>query len=280
MTPMPEIARRASMLSDRLIIRDADVPHLVVHEWERDGVQHVAWPGDGQTPPYDACRIGLKLFNFPTGQIRIIDFPTGARTPWHKCRYQDAVFYGLTATQVEFVNQAVHYAHPGDASIHPEGTMHHSETIVGGTRLEIGYHPRGISGRDLVAIAGRDLTVHAAHDSVEDGRCLRRWDAEATAREGHYHLRLFALPGYELIEAHYPAGATLGHHIAAQDRIVYVVSGQLRVTCGEQEGEVGLGDCYRIAAGQTFARHIIAPAVVLDAQGAEAPWAYCLREED
>lgn len=278
MIEMPELARRASTVSGRFIIRDAEVPHLIVHEWERDGVQMVAWPEDGQVAPYDAARIGLKLFNFETGQVRLIDFDNGTRTPWHLCKYQDALFYGLTATQIEFVNEAIHHAHPGDASIHPEHTMHHSETIIGGTRVEFGFAPQGKSGRDLVAIPGRDLTLHRIADRVADGKAVRLWGDEA-AGAGEYRAKLFQLPGYGILEAHYPKGHAVALHEAAEEKIVYVISGRLTVTTGDESGEVGVGDCYRIAAGKPFAREALEDVVLIEVDGSDAPWAFCTRAE-
>ena len=283
MIEMPELARRASTVTGRLIIRDAEVPHLVVHEWERDGVQQVAWPDDGQVPPYDAARIGLKLFNFETGQVRLIDFDDGTRTPLHACKHQDALFYGLTATQIEFVNNAVHHAHPGDASIHPEGTVHHSETIIGGTRVEFGFAPQGRSGRDLVAIPGRDLTLHHVADRVVDGGCVRVWADEAlmdgAPGEGAYRAKLFQLPAYAILEAHYPTGSAVAAHINADEKIVYVISGRLQITTGDETGEIGAGDCYRMAAGKTFAREALADTVLIEVDGSDAPWAYCRRAD-
>ena len=275
---LPEIARRASVVSGKMILHDRDIAHLVVYEWERDGQQANSWPNDGQTPPYDAAKIGLKLFNFPTGQLRIIDFDDGARTPWHLNKHQDALFYGVTATQVEFVNQAIHLAHPGDASIHPEGTMHHSETIIGGIRAEFAFVPQGKSGRDLVAIPGRDMTLHHVTEWVEHGRKTQVFGATDHAGS-RFRAKLFQLPAYAILEAHYPKGAKLDHHTNTDEKIAYVISGRFNVTSGGETAIAGPGDTYRMGAEMAFAREALEDGVVIEVDGSEAPPEYCFPAE-
>jgi quercetin dioxygenase-like cupin family protein len=273
MTLFPDIARRASVISGRLILLDRETPQLVVHEWERDGQQENAWPGDGKIPPYDAARIGLKLFSFPTGQLRVIEFESGCRTPWHLNKHQDALFYGVTATQVEFVNQAVHLAHPGDASIHPEGTMHHSETITGGIRAEFAFVPQGKSGRDLVAIPGRDLTLHHITEWVQADR-KRTVFGPSDHEGGKFRAKLFQLPAYAILEAHYPAGLCLPPHRNDDEKIAYVISGRYLVTSGNEKAELGPGDAFRMAADTVFARHVLEAGVVIEVDGSRAPPEY------
>ncbi len=278
MTLLPDIARRASVISGQLILLDRGAPHLVVHEWERDGQQENAWPGDGKIPPYDAAKIGLKLFNFATGQLRVIDFDSGCRTPWHLNKHQDALFYGVTATQVEFVNQAIHLAHPGDASIHPEGTMHHSETIIGGIRAEFAFVPQGKSGRDLVAIPGRDLTLHHVTEWVAADRKQTVF-GRSDHPGGKFRAKLFQLPAYAILEAHYPAGLRLQPHRNADEKIAYVISGRYVVTSGDEKAELGAGDAFRMAADTVFARDVLEAGVVIEVDGSHAPPEYAFANE-
>jgi len=282
MIELPEIARRACTITGQMILYNRDAIHLIVHEWERDGVQNVAWPDDGQIPPYDACRIGLKLFNYPTGQLRLIDFEKGARTPWHLNAHQDALFYGLDATQIEFVDEAIHHAHPGDASIHPEGVQHHSETIIGGVRVEFGFAPQGKSGHDLVAISGRDMGLHVVHEWVEDDRKKRLFRApaaEVPANGLSYKAKLFQLPAYAILEAHYGAGTVLPLHTNEAEKIVYVIKGRMTVTTGTESGELGAGDVFRMAAGKPFRRETLTSCVVIEVDGSEAPWMFTFPQE-
>ena len=277
MDDLPEIARRASTIAGRMILHNRDVQKLVVREWERDGVQHVAWPDDGQSVPYDAAVIGLKLFNYTTGQLRLIDFEKGVRTPWHRNSHQDALFYGIDSTQMEFVDEATHHAYPGDASLHPEGVMHHSETIIGGVRAEFGFAPQGRSGHDLLAISGRTLGLHTVHEHVLDGRkrVTFRPPASATPADGlSFRAKLFVFPAYSILEAHYPAATTLVRHINQDEKIVYVISGRACVSIGKESAEVGCGDVYRMAAGLPFERRTLEPTVVIEVDGSQAPWAF------
>ena len=275
---LPEVARLASLISGKLILRDRDIKHLVVYEWERHGQQHVGWPDDGQVPPYDACKIGLKLFNYPTGQLRLIDFENGARTPWHLNAHQDALFYSIDCLQVEFVDQAIHYAHPGDASVHPNGTMHHSETVVGGVRVEFGFEPQGKSGHDLSAISGRDLKLHDVTEFLDGDRKVQVFGPTDKAGS-KFKAKLFQLPGYAILEAQYPKGSKLDLHTNTGEWIVYVIKGRLKITTGGESAEIGVGDTYRMADGLPFAREALDDAMVIEVEGSRAPLAYSFYED-
>jgi quercetin dioxygenase-like cupin family protein len=261
----------ASTPMTKLIVHAADVKTYVVYEWQRDGVQHNAWPGDGQTPPADAAKLYLTLYNFPTGQARRIRFAEHMTTPWHRNVGQDALFYYLTAQQVEFVDGHVTYMHVGDASMHPEGVMHHTETVVPGDRLEYGFAPQGRSGHDPVAFSGRDMTLHQMVETVTDGRLQTMVDAGEPAPGATYRARLFQFPGYLMAEEHFPAGEAAPLHTAGRDTLLYVLSGRLKVTSGSEGGEVGAGDMVRMVAGLPFARRALEDSVVLEVDGSKAP---------
>ena len=261
--------RAVSVVSTQPIIHERDLKHLEVWEWERDGVQHNAWAGDGQTAPYDAVKIDARLYNFPSGQLRKLYFEKGARTPWHLSKDQDLIFY-YTLRQVEFVDDQVVIDAPGDVSMHPSGVMHHSEVLQAGPRLEFAFAPQGKSGKDLIALPGREMTLHEATESVEGGHRVVTYGKTDKAG-AKFTAKLFQFPGYLLVEAHLPKGETLPVHKNADEKLLYVLEGRLKVTSDTATDEVGPGDMVRQIAGRPFAREALEDSVVLELDGSKNP---------
>ena len=253
----------------RLIIRGADLKPITVYQWERDGKLLHAWPDQKQAVPYDASKVDVTLYNFPTGQLRRIFFPAHTQTAWHT-NESDILFYSLDVHQVEFVGGQVFDGYPGDVTLHPAGVRHHSETISAGTKAEFAFAPAGRSGVDMISLSGR----------AQQERPLAEWvegDARRVAGEGaptgasRFTAKSFVFPGYVLVEAHYPKGAAIGSYVNDKERLAYVVSGRLRVTTDGVTGEIGAGDMVRMVAGRSFARTALADSIVLEVDGAKAP---------
>lgn len=264
----PEVAA-AMKVSDHMIIHDADVKPLTVYEWERDGVQHNGWPGQEATVPYDAAKVTLKLFNFPTGQLRKLYFSDGTKTPVH-FNHDDIILYSLGTSQLEVVGPETFFSHPGDASLHPTGVMHYSQTVIPGWRAEFAFKTQNRSGLDPISLTGRDKAVHQVTEWVEGGQRKVAYDkkdltgARSTAK-------IFQFPGYELIEEHLPKGNMLPVHMASGERLLYILSGRLKVTAGAESGVVAAGDMVRIAAGKPFAREALEDSVVVDVEASRTP---------
>ena len=265
--PPPEVLA-ALKVRDRMIIRDADVTPVVVYEWETGGVQHNGWGENAKGVPEGAIKLTLKLFNFPTGQLRKLYFGEGGRTPVH-LNHDDIILYSLGTSQVEVVGREVFASHPGDASLHPAGVMHYSQTVAPGWRGEFAFKAQGKAGLDPVPLAGRDKPLHAVSEWVDGS--VRKFAYDAKDRPVTSTARVFSFPGYELIEAHLPRGATLPAYTPDAERLLYVVSGRLKVTSGNESGVVGAGDMVRVAKGQRFARETLDDAVVLDVEASQTP---------
>ena len=166
-------------------------------------------------------------------------------------------------------------AYPGDASLHPEGTFHHSETIIGGSRVEFGFAPRGSAGHDLIAFSGRSMSLHTIHDEIVAGGKRRTFNPGALNVDVPvFQARYFRFPDYAIFEAHYPPGYRLPVHENRDEKIVYLVSGEMTVETGGETGTLKAGDVYRMETGQTFAFATDAGATLIEVDGSEAPWAY------
>ncbi len=264
----PEVAAMMK-ITDKLIVHDADVKPITVYEWERNGVQHNGWPGQEATVPYDAAKVTLKLFNFPTGQLRKLYFAEGVKTPIH-FNHDDIILYSLGTSQVEVIGPETFVSHPGDASLHPTGVMHYSQTLVPGWRAEFAFKSQYKSGIDATSLSGRDKTLHQVTEWVEGGQRKVAYDKK-DQKGAVSTAKIFQFPGYELIEARLPKGNVLPVHMAAADRLLYVVSGKLKVTSGSESGTVTTGDMVRVAAGKPFAREALEDTVLVDVEASKTP---------
>jgi len=265
----PEVAA-AMKVTERMIVHDGDVKPITVYEWERGGVQHNGWPGQEHDVPYDAAKVTLKLFNFPTGQLRKLYFAPGTRTPVHY-NHDDIILYSLGTSQLEIVGNEAFLSHPGDASLHPEGVMHYSQTVTPGWRCEFAFKAQGKSGPDPVSFPGRDRAVHQVSEWVDAGQRKIAYDKPGPGSSGQSTAKIFQFPGYQLVEARLPKGNMLALHTAASDRLMYIVSGRLKVTSGSESGIVEAGDVVRVAAGKPFAREALDDAVVADMEASKTP---------
>ena len=278
---------RAQIDPGKLILHARDVETLVVYEWSENGVQRNSFGDQDMVVPDGAARLELQLYNFPTGQLRKLYFAKGTRTPWH-ANHDDIILYGLDAHQLEFVGNQTFHSRPGDATLHPSGVDHHSETIVAGTRVEFAFEAQNKSGRDLIALRGTDMALHKVSEWVVGGQ-RRQWidDALSTPQRraqamrgksmheaGQYRARMFYFPAYTMIEMHLPKGQRLERHKNASEKLLYVLRGKLRVTTERITDVVGPGAMVRMASGKTFAREALARSVVLELEASVTPQPY------
>lgn len=255
------------------VLHARDIETLTVYEWDEDGVQQNAFGDENVAVPRDASKIELQLYNFPSCQLRRIFFPPRTRTPWHP-NHDDIILYSVDAHQVEFVGTQSFHARPGDATLHPVGVDHHSETLVPGWRLEFAFEAQpGRCGRDLIALPAQGMIRHDVTEWVEDGRrCHRIGPAE---RAGHrYHARMFHFPVYTMHECEFDAGAALGLHVNAVEKLLYVLDGRLQITTDAVTEVLERDSMARIPAGSRFAREALTACRVLDLDGHQAPRAY------
>ena len=264
-------ARDAQAINEsRLIVRDRDIKTITVYQWERDGKLLHAWPDQKKDVPYDASVVDARLYNFPTGQLRKLYFRAGMRSAWHT-NEDDIVMYNLAMLhQVEFVGNKVFDGYPGDATLHPAGTRHHSETIEAGWKAEFAFAAQGRSGVDLIAESARGKALQSLVERVEGGR-RKVQIAAANQTAGRFSAVTYSFPGYTLVEARYPRGEAIGIHTNATEKLAYVVSGRLRVTIDRVTEEIGPGDMLRMMADRPFAREALEDSVVLEIDGSRAP---------
>ena len=252
-----------------------DIETLPVFEWEEDGVQQNAFGDEVAVDvPDDAARIDLQLYNFPTCQLRKIYFPPRTRTPWH-ANHDDIILYSIDAHQVEFVGTQSFHARPGDATLHPVGVEHHSETLVPGWRLEFAFAAQtGKCGRDLIALPGTGMIWHDVAEWVEQGQRRYTIGFGHSTHAQRYRMRMFHFPVYSLFECRYPRGQSIALHSNASERLLYVLEGRLRITADTVTDELVPGGTARLAAGKAFAREALEDSFTVEVDGFRSPPPY------
>jgi quercetin dioxygenase-like cupin family protein len=261
----------------RLIQHARDIETLTVFEWSEDGVQQNAFGDEvGVVIPADAAKIELQLYNFPTCQLRKIYFPPRTRTPWH-ANHDDVILYSIDAHQVEFVGTQSFYARPGDATLHPVGVEHHSETLVPGWRLEFAFDAQpGLCGRDLIALPGQGLRWHDMAEWVtgDSRQEIFVGDTAVPANAQRFSARLYHFPVYSLRECRWPSGSTLPTHVSDSETLIYVLSGRLQLTVDALSEEMLPGSMARIPAGARTARIALQDCLALELPGFRTPRPY------
>jgi quercetin dioxygenase-like cupin family protein len=256
-TPTAALPQASAPAPAPVVIRARDVPLYTVYAWERWGNFINAQAGSKTEIPYDAARLQVKVYTFPTGEIRAIRFPNGVRTHRH-INLTDTILYSWQASRVQFVDNTAVLATPGDFALHQKGVDHSGEEIRrgGGIDLEFamtipGRHndPKGFWA------PGRDHPIQPAAAWSKDGVYAEAiGDAAASAPAGaaRFRVRTADLPGYPAREIHLPAGTVIAGRDTGKDRLMFVLSGKVTVAAGGQTHPLGVEDAARAERGKDF----------------------------
>ena len=241
-----------------VVIRHGDVPLYDVYAWERWGNFINAPAGSKTEIPYDAARLQVKVYTFPTGEVRAIRFNNAVRTHRH-INQTDTVLYSWQAHRVQFVNDLAVVAGPGDFALHQKGVDHSGEEIRrgGGIDLEFVYFNPGRHNdpTGFWALA-KDNPVQSAAAWVEGGKpveVIGDAAAKAPAEAARYQVRIVDLPGFPSREMWLPKGATVHSRDDARDRLMFVLEGKVRVATDGRDIDIGVEDAARAERGKDFA---------------------------
>lgn len=240
------------------VIRHQDVPLFEVYAWERWGnFINVAAGTPGKEIPYDAAHLAVKVYTFPTGEIRAIRFGNGVRTHRH-INQTDTILYSWQTHRVHFVNDLATVTEPGDFALHEKGVYHSGEEIRrgGGIDLEFALNYSGVHNdptgywslkRDHpVQIAASWMTASGPVETI--GESANTAPSSAT----RYNVRVAQLPAYAAREVYLPAGAKLTYHDMDHDRLLFILSGHVKVTVHERTYTLESEDSARATRGETF----------------------------
>jgi quercetin dioxygenase-like cupin family protein len=238
------------------VILHGDVPLYTVYAWERWGNFINAQAGSATEIPYDAARLQVKVYTYPTGEIRAIRFANGVRTHRH-VNQTDTILYSWQTHRVHFVDDKAVVVGPGDFALHQKGVYHSGEEIRrgGGIDLEFAVNVKGIHN-DPTAIwsLARDHPVQPIASWMEgDGyhEAIGEAAASAPANAARYRVRVAAFtPELSAREVYIPAGTRIVSRDDARDRLIFVLSGKVAATLGGRTTDLASEDTARAERGK------------------------------
>ena len=238
----------------QVVIHHQDVPLNTVYAWERWGNFINAQAGSSTEIPYDAARLQVKVYTFPTGEVRAIRFANGVRTHRH-INKTDTILYSWQAHRVHFVENLAAVTGPGDFALHQKGVYHSGEEIRrgGGIDLEFAIPFQGVHNdpSGYWSMAG-DNPVQAAASWAAQGKVIEAYGdaaAMAPATAPRYRVRIARLPDYSAREVYLAPGTILPLRDDNHDRLFFVLSGHIRLTTAGTEHTLESEDAARVERG-------------------------------
>ncbi|WP_230206762.1 hypothetical protein [Novosphingobium sp. Gsoil 351] len=215
----------------RLFIHAGEVPLYKVFAWERWGNFINAPAGSSTEIPYDAARLEVKVYPFPSGEIRAIRFPNGVRTHRH-INQTDTILYSWQAHRVQFVDDKAVLAEPGDFALHQKGVLHSGEEIRRGGGIDLEFA----------------LPFAGVHNDPGGFWSLARDHPVETSAAG-YLVRAAVLPDYAAREVRLARGTAVTLQDATRDRLIFVLSGKVAVTIGKASDTLASEDAASVPHG-------------------------------
>jgi quercetin dioxygenase-like cupin family protein len=260
-----------------LVIRHGDVPLYDVYAWERWG-NFINAPAGGKTEiPYDAARLQVKVYTYPSGEIRAIRFHDGVRTHRH-INQTDTILYSWQASRVQFVNGLATVAYPGDFALHQKGVDHSGEEIRRGGGIDLEF-AMTVPGRHNDPTGfwsfAREHPVEPAVQWRDGDRYVEAIGATATAAAPadavRYRVRVAAFPGYAARELHLAKGTILPSRDPTRDRLMFVAGGRVRVTVGGRNHDLVVEDTARAPVRADFTIEALEDSLVIQASVPPSP---------
>ena len=229
-----------------VVVRYArETPAATVYAWERWGNFINAVPGDGKEIPYDAAKLKARVFAFPAGEIRVIEFNAPVRTHNH-VNMTDTILYTWSGRRVQFVNNQAEHNRPGDAAFHPRGVFHHGEAIETG------------KGVEFAMFTDKVRPNPEAHWRFAKDTPLQ----SVAAGAARFQARIFNFPPYAASELILTKGTAIPLDVSKQQMLI-VLAGTVTVSTAGQTYELGVEDTAYAKPGEAFTLRATADARVL-----------------
>jgi quercetin dioxygenase-like cupin family protein len=237
-------------------IRGSDVVAEPGAEWQenlRSGTTHrIVWGKDAvERAPPGASRYTQKVYVFPTGTIRVLEFRQSTGGMLHAITMENAIYMLRGSGTVGVAGGEVPIA-AGDAVNYPSGMLRGSSdatvilfTVTGSAKNE--------ASRAVVVRARDAKTVKSAEWDHDGQRVRASTPAELrTAPRNAIRLEVtrYSFPGNSIRVAHSFRGGPTSPGTAPLDALIYVTSGKLRFYQGEKVYDAVAGDALREIAGE------------------------------
>ena len=270
-TPVAPVPVAPAPAPAPVVIQHQDVPLITVFAWERSGNFINAQPGSGVEIPYDAARLQVKVYTFPTGEVRAIRFANGVRTHRH-VNMTDTILYSWQAHRVQFVDSLAVVTSPGDFALHQKGVYHSGEEIrrSGGIDLEFALPYKSVHNdpTGFWSLA-QDNPVQPAASWALPGKIIEAVGPAATSAAppaaAHYRVRIARLPDYAAREVYLSLGTMLPLRDDRHDRLLFVTSGHIRLKSGGQVYVLESEDAARIERGSDARIEALDEAIFVEA---------------
>jgi len=252
------------------VIRHGDVPLVTVYAWERWGNFINALAGSKADIPYDAARLQVKVYTYPTGEMRAIRFGNGVRTHRH-INQTDTILYSWQANRVQFVDDKAVVTAPGDFALHQKGVYHSGEEIRrgGGIDLEFAITFPGIHNDPTAWWSlARGHPIEPAASWLSEGRIVEAVGATAASAPANavrYRVRDARLPHYGARELYLAKGTVLPSQDVASDRLFFVLSGRVKVSVAGRDYLLESEDTARAIKGERFTLEALDDAMLAQA---------------
>lgn len=266
----------AALAADNLplVLYKKDIAINTTYAWERWGNFINAIPGDGKEIPYDAAKLRARVYAFPSGEIRVINFDVGVRTHNH-VNMTDTILYTWTGRRVQFVNDQAAINRPGDAAFHPKGVFHHGEALETGKGIEFAMYvdtrqsdpqatwiPASTRPKEPAAVWSESGAIREAVGAAA---------ASAPANATHFDVRTFDFsPHYVARELWVPRGARITMN-GTKDRLMFLLAGQVTLSADGKTWQMAVEDAARAPAGQLVTLTALEDSRILEAYVSARP---------
>ena len=231
------------------------VEPLPLAEWESDGpmgkgVQIVWGQAAVDKAPASASRYQQKTYSFPSGSIRMLEFPASGGGMIHAITSETAIFMLQGSGSVEVAGAPVN-PDAGDVVSYPSGVLRGS-----GPATVIAWTVTGMLNNEAARariVRRADAVVMDSAEWDQGGTRISARTAAELAAAPPAAIRLsvsrYEFPGNSVRVARNFKGGPTSPKTGELDALIYITSGHMKFTQDGREVEVLPGDAIREIAG-------------------------------
>ncbi len=231
------------------------VEPLPLAEWEADGpmgkgVQIVWGQAAVDTAPASASRYKQKTYSFPSGTIRVLEFPASGSGMIHAITSETAIFMLHGSGSVEIAGATVNLD-AGDVVSYPSGVLRGSgpATVIAwtvtGTLNNEASRARAMRRADAVVMDSAEWDQGGKRVTARNPAELAAAPADAI----RLSVSRYEFPGNSVRVARNFRGGPTSPKSGDLDALIYITAGRMKFTQHGREVEVVPGDAIREIAG-------------------------------